>query len=57
MKKVYDHSVFYNGVLYPANTPIEVKEEKADVANNATTETPKKPTKKGGVKNDDKGTV
>jgi hypothetical protein len=51
MTKVYDHAVFYNGVLYPANTPIEEKEV---VANYETTETPKKPTKKGGGKNDSK---
>ena len=57
MKKVYDHAVIYNGVLYPANTPIEVKEEKATVSEKETVETPKKPAKKGGVKNDDKGTV
>lgn len=46
MTKVYDHAVIYNGVLYPANTPIEVKEEKPKA------ETAKKPTKKA-VKNDD----
>lgn len=58
MKKVYDHSVFYNGVLYPANTPIEVKEEKTVTEEKTeTAETPKKPAKKGGAKNDDKGTV
>lgn len=27
MAKTYDHAVIYNGVFYPANTPIE--EEKA----------------------------
>ena len=43
MKKTYDYAVIYNGKFYPANTPIEVKEEKV--------ETPKKP-QKGGVKND-----
>ena len=47
MTKVYDHAVIYNGVLYPANTPIEVKEEKP-----VKTETVKKPTKKA-VKSDD----
>ena len=26
--KKFDHAVIYNGVFYPANTPIEVKEEK-----------------------------
>lgn len=46
MTKVYDHAVIYNGVLYPANTPIEVKEEKAK------TEATKKPAKKA-VKADD----
>lgn len=45
MTKVYDHAVIYDGVYYPANTPIEVKEEK-------TVETGKKPTKKA-VKSDD----
>jgi hypothetical protein len=53
MTKTYDHAVIYGGKFYPANTPIEVKEEKPVVANNETTEKPKKPTKKGGVKNDD----
>lgn len=47
MTKVYDHAVIYDGVFYPANTPIEVKETTEKVA-----ETPKK--KKGGVKNDGK---
>ena len=45
MTKVYDHAVIYNGVFYPANTPIEVKEEKS-------AETVKKPAKKA-VKSDD----
>lgn len=40
MEKTFDHAVIYNGVLYPANTPIKVKEVK--------TEAPKK----GGAKND-----
>ena len=26
----FDHAVIYNGVLYPANTPIEVKTEKPE---------------------------
>lgn len=47
MTKTFDHAVIYNGVLYPANTPIEVKEEKA-------VETPKTTAKKGGAKNDNK---
>ena len=25
--KTYPHAVIYKGVLYPANTPIEVKQE------------------------------
>ena len=53
MTKVYEHAVIYNGVLYPANTPIEVKEEKQAVKK----ETVKKSAKKT-VKNDDTtGTV
>lgn len=44
MSKVYDHAVIYNGVFYPANTPIEVEEPKKS----------EKPEKKGGVKNDRK---
>ena len=48
MDKIFDHAVIYNGVLYPANTPIKVKETKA--AEKAA-ETPKKATK-GGAKND-----
>lgn len=52
MAKIYDHAVIYNGIFYPANTPIEVKDEKPVVANTETTETPKKPAKKGGVKNE-----
>lgn len=27
--KTFDHAVIYNGVLYPANTPIETVEKKA----------------------------
>lgn len=44
MTKVYDHAVIYNGVIYPANTPIEETVE---------TEKVKKPTKKA-VKSDDR---
>ena len=44
MKKTFDHAVIYDGVLCPANTPIEVKEVKA--------EAPKKAAQKGGAKND-----
>lgn len=47
MKKVYDHAVIYNGVLYPAYTEIEVKEEKT-----VETETVKKPKKKAVKSND-----
>jgi hypothetical protein len=32
MVKTYDHAVIYNGVFYPANTPIDVEEEKAETA-------------------------
>ncbi len=51
MKKVYDHAVIYNGKFYPANTEIEVKQEKtANEENSATeketeTKTAKKPKK------------
>ena len=48
MDKIFDHAVIYNGVLYPANTPIKVKEAKA--ADKAA-EAPKKAAK-GGAKND-----
>lgn len=27
-KKTFDHAVIYNGKFYPANTPIDVKEDK-----------------------------
>lgn len=47
--KVYDHAVIYNGVFYPANTPIEVKE--ATSSKKEQVEPPTK--KKGGVKNDE----
>ena len=47
MAKTYNHAVIYNGVFYPANTPI--KETKTTVD-----EAPKQ--KKEGAKND-KGTV
>lgn len=46
MAKVYDHAVIYNGVLVPANTPIE---EKA-----GTTKAPKTANEKGGAKQNDK---
>ena len=46
MAKTYDHAVIYNGVLYPANTPIEDKAEKG---------VKKTASEKGGAKkNDDK---
>lgn len=48
MTKVYDHAVIYNGVYYPANTPIEVKEEKT-ISKKETVEKPKKKA----VKSDD----
>ena len=51
----FDHAVIYDGVFYPANTPIE---EKKVVAEKETTETPEKVTKKAGAKdNDNKGTI
>lgn len=53
MKKVYNHAVIYNGIFYPANTPIEVEDKKAETAEKSSVV--EKPTKKGGVKND-KGT-
>ncbi len=40
----FDHAVIYNGVLYPANTPITEDKPKTE----------KKPTKKGGAKDNDK---
>ena len=52
MAKIYDHAVIYNGVLYPADTPIEVKAEKT-VVKEETTETPKTASKKGGAKKND----
>ena len=55
MIKTFDHAVIYNGVLYPANTPIEVKEAKAVTEETTATETPKTTAKKGGAKNDNKG--
>ena len=27
-KKTFDHAVIFNGKFYPANTPIEIKEDK-----------------------------
>ena len=54
----FDHAVIYGGVLYPANTPIEEKKAPTPKAVQGDTETPKKATKKAGVKgNDDNGTV
>ena len=44
-KKTYPHAVIYGGVLYPANTPIEIKKPKAD-----------EPTSEEAVKKDDEGT-
>ncbi len=40
MEKKFDHAVIYDGVFYPANTPIKVKEA------------PKKTAQKGGAKDD-----
>lgn len=52
--KTYDHAVIYDGVLYPANTPIEEKK----VVEKKATETVRKASKKAGTKNDDNdGTV
>lgn len=45
MKKTFDHAVIYDGVFYPANTEITVKEVKDDkkvTEENTVTETPKK---------------
>lgn len=50
--KIFDHAVIYNGVFYPANTPIEDKNETKTVSKEEIVETPKKPAKKGGAKND-----
>ena len=55
MAKIFDHAVIYNGVFYPANTPIEVKDVKTTNEKNSEDDTPKKPTKKAVGKND-KGT-
>lgn len=30
MQKTFDHAVIYGGVLYPANTPIEITELKKE---------------------------
>lgn len=43
----FDHAVIYNGVLYPADTEIEVKEPKKEVE-------PKEPKKEAVTKNDDR---
>ena len=53
----FDHAVIYNGVLYPANTPIEEKKTvaKATVSETEKVEAPKKATKKAGVKGNDNG--
>lgn len=50
MAKIYDHAVIYNGVLYPANTPIK---EKKVASENETTERPKKSVEKAGAKDND----
>lgn len=51
MKK-YNHAVIYNGTFYPANTPIEeVKTAPVEASANGSD---KKPTKKGGGKNDNR---
>ena len=44
-KITFDHAVIYNGVLYPANTPIEEAIAEA--------ETNKKPARKVGAKKND----
>lgn len=57
-KITFDHAAIYGGVLYPANTPIEVKETPKNKALQGDTEAPKKVTKKAGAKdNDDSATV
>lgn len=66
MSKIkFDHAAIYGGVFYPANTPIEVKEDKApeqgdtEAPVNEETEAPKKAKgKKAGAKdNDNSGAV
>ncbi len=47
MAKVYDHAVIYNGVLIPANTPIEEK---------AKAKSPKTANDKGGANKNDNAT-
>lgn len=51
--KTYPHAVIYNGVFYPANTPI--KGEKPIIPNAGQVEKPK--TKKAVKKNDNERTV
>ena len=41
--KTFPHAVIYNGVFYPANTPVDMKESE-----------PVKPTEKKAVEKDDK---
>ena len=38
MTKTYPHAVIYNGVYYPPDTPIEVKEEEAATPEEETAE-------------------
>lgn len=49
MFKTFDHAVIWDGVLYPANTPIEVKEAKPKADEKPVAKAPKKKSKKGGV--------
>ena len=61
MTTKFDHAVIYNGKFYPANTPIEVDEEKPvdqatpETAGVEQTEAPKPKTEKA-VKNGRKST-
>ncbi len=40
--KIYSHAVIFNGEFIPANTPIEVKEERSEVTDEVKEEKPKK---------------
>ena len=50
--KTYNHAVIYNGTFYPANSPIEVEEVKTTEPIKIPEKSPKKSTKKAGVKHD-----
>lgn len=42
MAKVFDYAVIYNGVFYPANTPIEDKEPEKEAVTKSDKRTSKK---------------